>query len=135
MKDTYEDIINLPNHKSKKHPHMPRSKRAAQFAPFAALTGHEEAVIEARQIRDKRIELAEDEKIDLNEKLLTIKESINDQPEVSFTYFQEEGKKDKGFYISYTGHVKAIDEYGGMVVMANGRKIFINDILEISCGC
>lgn len=131
MRDSYKDIINLPNPKSSKHPHMARSKRAAQFSPFAALTGHDDAINEASRVRDRRMELAEDIKAKLNEKLLMVQESIKDQPKVSFLYFKEGDIKDKGTYIRHIGHVKVIDEYKGLIVMVNGTEILVNDIIEI----
>lgn len=133
MKHSYEDIINLPYKKSSKRPNMPRANRAAQFAPFAALTGYDAAVREQARLTDKKVELDEYIKIDLNSKLCLIQSSINDKPEISLVYFQEDSLKDGGSYIRTTGHVKKIDEYEELIVMEDSREIYINDIVEINC--
>ena len=133
MKNSYEDIINLPNHRSSKHSHMPRPNRAAQFSPFAALTGHDAAVREAARRTDKRVELDEYIKADINERLCIIQEYIKDKAEVSIVYFEKDILKDGGTYITSTGFVKKIDEYEELVVMEDGLKILINDIVKINC--
>ena len=133
MNNPYKDIINLPHHRSSKHPYMPRYNRAAQFSPFAALTGHDAAVREAARTTDKRVELDEYIKVDLNEKLSIIQEYINCKPEVSIVYFQEDNLKDGGTYLTSTGFVKKIDKYDELVVMENGKKIIIKDIFQIDC--
>lgn len=133
MKNPYEDIINLPHHRSSKHPHMPRHNRAAQFSPFAALTGHDAAVREVARTTDKRVELDEYLKADLNERLCIVQEYIKDKPEVSIVYFEEDNLKEGGRYLTATGFVKKIDEYEELVVMEDGKKILIKDIFEIDC--
>lgn len=133
MKNLYEDIINLPHHRSSKHPHMPRFHRAAQFSPFAALTGHDAAVNEVARITDERVELDEYIKADLNEKLCLIQGYIKDKPELSIVYFQEDNLKEGGAYITATGYIKRIDEYHQLVVMEDGKRILIKDIFEIDC--
>lgn len=133
MKNPYEDIINLPNHRSSKHPQMPKQNRAAQFSPFAAFTGHEAAVREAGRITDKRVELDEYIKADLNERLSFLQKYLKDKPEVSIEYFEEDDLKDGGRYIRATGKLKKIDEYKKLVVMENGREIYIKDIFKIDC--
>lgn len=131
MKNPYEDIIHLPHHKSSKHPHMPRANRAAQFSPFAALTGHEDAVRETARVTDKRVELDEDIKASLNKKLGMIQVHMDEKPEVSIRYFQEDHLKDGGSYVKASGYVKKIDEYKGLVVMEDGREILMKDMIEI----
>ncbi|HHX59651.1 MAG TPA: hypothetical protein GX707_02760 [Epulopiscium sp.] len=134
MNNPYEDIINLPHHQSSKHPHMPRLGRAAQFSPFAALTGHGEAVREVARVTDKRVELEDDIKADLNKRLHIIQEYIDKKPEVSIIYFQEDHLKEGGSYVVASGCVKKIGEHGGLVVMGDGREILMRDIIEIDCG-
>ena len=102
----YDDIIDLPRHKSSTRPPMPREKRAAQFAPFAALTGHEEAVKETARLTDKKIELDETMKAILNEKLKIIKRDLVKKPYVEITYFQPDKRKAGGYYYSINGRVK-----------------------------
>lgn len=131
MKNPYDDIIKLFPPKSNKHPQMPRYKRAAQFAPFAALSGHDSAVNEVARRTDKKIQLDQYIKEDLNRRLSIIEEHIGDREELSFLHFQEDKLKEGGRYIRSTGPVKKIDKYEGLVVMEDGEKINIEDIIEI----
>jgi hypothetical protein len=131
MMDPYDDIIDLPHHTSASRPRMSAHDRAAQFSPFAALTGYDSAVTETARLTDTRVELDEYSKADLNEKLCIIQDRIDQQPEVSITFFQPDKIKSGGAYITATGCVKKIDEYEHAVVMQDATKILINDILEI----
>ena len=124
----YEDIINLPPHISKKHPQPTMMDRAARFAPFAAITGYEEMVLEEARITEERIDLDEGTLSILNEKLNMIQEFIDEEPEVTITYFEPDKKKSGGAYIDITGTVKRIDEYEHLVIMTDGKKIRIEDI-------
>ena len=127
----YEDIVDLPHHVSKKHPQPTMADRAARFAPFAAITGYEEMVLEEARVTDDRIELDESSKAALNEKLNMILEFIDEQPEVKITYFEPDKRKAGGAYITVTGTVKRIDEYEHLVIMTDGKKINIDDIYKI----
>lgn len=127
----YDDIIHLPHHVSKKHPQMSISDRAAQFAPFAALTGHGAAIKETARLTDARIELDENAKTILDEKLKIIQETLDERPEITVTYFQPDEKKAGGRYVSAAGIVKKIDLYRRSVLMEDGRWIPILDIFEI----
>ena len=127
----YEDIVDLPHHVSKKHPQPTMADRAARFAPFAAITGYEEMVLEEARITDDRIELDENSKAALNEKLNMILEFIDEQPEVSITYFEPDKRKAGGAYVTVTGTVKRIDEYEHLVIMTDGKKINIDDIYNL----
>lgn len=127
----YDDIIHLPHHVSKKHPQMSISDRAAQFSPFAALTGHGAAIKETARLTDARIELDENAKTILDEKLRIIQETLDKRPEITVTYFQPDEKKAGGRYVSATGIVKKIDLYRRSVLMEDGRWIPILDIFEI----
>ena len=124
----YEDIINLPPHISTKHPQPTMIDRAARFAPFAAITGYEEMVLEEARITEERIDLDEGTLSILNEKLNMIQEFIDEEPEVTITYFEPDKKKSGGAYIDITGTVKRIDEYECLVIMTDGKKIRIEDI-------
>ena len=132
-KDThrYDDIINLPHHTSTKHPRMSLYDRAAQFSPFAALTGHDEAIKETARLTDEKAELDEDTKAMLNEKLQIIRENPNTDIAVTFTYFVPDENKSGGTYISHTGSVKRIDEYQHTVIMKDKTVIPIEQIREI----
>ena len=127
----YEDIVDLPHHISKKHPQPTMADRAARFAPFAAITGYEEMVLEEARVTDERIEMDESSKAALNEKLNMILEFIDEQPEVSITYFEPDKRKAGGAYVTVTGTVKRIDEYEHLVIMTDGKKINIDEIYNL----
>ena len=127
----YDDIINLPHHVSKKHPQMSLHDRAAQFSPFAALTGHKAAINETARLTDEKQILSEDVIAKLNEQLNLIKENISSNPIVTITYFVPDDKKSGGAYISYTGVVKKIDEYNRTVVLTDKTVIPIEQISEM----
>lgn len=132
MKNPYDDIINLPHHRSTSRPHMSAHNRAAQFSPFAALTGYDSAISETARLTDKKIELDEYSKSDLNERLCKIQDHIDEQPEVSITYFQPDKKKSGGAYITVTGCVKKIKKFEQALIMQDNTKVPINDIFEIN---
>jgi len=127
----YEDIVNLPPHISKKHPQPSMMDRAARFAPFAAITGYEEMVLEEARVTEERIDLDEGALALLNEKLNIIQEFLDEEPEVTITYFEPDKKKSGGAYVSATGTVKRIDEYEHIVLMNDGKKIYIESIYDI----
>ena len=130
----YDDIINLPHYISKKHPQMSMEERAAQFAPFAALVGYEDAVEETARITTKRIELNEEEKNILDMKLQMLDEQMQVQihPNITIMYFVPDLKKDGGKYIKISGIVKRIDEYKQLIILDDKTEISINEIISIS---
>lgn len=132
MSTPYDDIIDLPHPTSKAHPRMSRMARAAQFAPFSALTGYGDAVREAARLTDRKIELDEYEKAMLDERLQMMKEHLAEQPEISFTWFVPDGKKAGGAYVSAVGAVKKIDAFSHTVVLTDGTRIPVDAIVEIS---
>ena len=127
----YEDIVNLPPHISKRHPQPSMIDRAARFAPFAAITGYEEMVLEEARVTEERIDLDEGTLSLLNEKLNMIQEFLDEEPEVTITYFEPDKKKSGGAYVNITGIVKRIDEYEHFVIMTDGKKIRIEDIFAL----
>ena len=127
----YEDIINLPHHVSPTRPRMSRADRAAQFSPFAALSGYGDAVQETARLTNRRIELDESAKAALDEKLRLLAEVIEDRPEAAITYFLPDRKKAGGEDVTATGQVKKVDAVAQELVMANGRIIPIADIIEV----
>ena len=127
----YDSIKKLPHYQSVTRPHMSLYDRAAQFSPFAALTGYDDAVKETARLTDTKAELDEYEKAAINERLNRIQDTFDVQPEVSITYFLPDKKKSGGAYITVTGCVKKVDEYEHVVVMRNGIKVPIDDIAEI----
>ena len=128
----YDDIINMPHHISHTRPRMSNYDRAAQFSPFAALTGYDAAVKETERLTDQKLELTDDEKIALNEKLQIIIENIDNTPNVTLTYFEPDKRKAGGKYITKSGKVKEIDSYIGAVVFEDRKKVDINAIKDIS---
>ena len=131
MTDNYNDIIDLPHHVSATRPQMSMMDRAAQFSPFAALTGYDAAIKETARLTDQKIELDDYEKEEINDKIQLIAEHLGEDFEVVITYFQPDGKKAGGAYVDALGVVKKIDEYERMIVFREGRKDPIDDILEI----
>ena len=128
----YDDIINLPHHISKKHPQMSLYARSAQFAPFAALTGFEEAVKETARETNGRIDIEDELKSILDGKLQIILEQIKNHPEISITYFIADSKKNGGEYVTVTGLVKKVDLYNQYIYLIDNTEIPINEIIDIS---
>lgn len=128
----YDDIINLPHHVSKAHPSMPILDRAAQFSPFAALTGYDGAIKEAARLTNKRMELDEAAKTVLDEKLRIVHEKLSSQPEIEITYFQPDERKSGGAYVTAIGIVKKVDRYERTVVMQDETRIPIKEIIGIT---
>lgn len=127
----YDDVINRQHPTSKKHPRMSSMNRAAQFAPFAALTGYEESIEETARLTDRRIELSEYKIEELNAKLNFIQEHIKERPEVIVTYFQPDERKEGGKYLTVTGNVRWIDEVNGVMVFEGETILDINTITDI----
>ena len=130
----YEDIINLPHHTSKKYPRMDRAMRACQFAPFSALTGHEDAVKETARLTDAMAELDDYEILKINDELSKVIENISQNPKVRVTYFKPDQKKTGGEYVTVEGKVKKIDKFDRVLIMADGEKIRIESILGLDVG-
>lgn len=137
MTKTYDDIIHLPHHVSTTRPHMAAIDRAAQFSPFAALTGYDAAIKETARLTDKRVELDEAMKEALSNKLQMVADRLKERPEIAITYFQPDGKKNGGAYVTVINTVKKIDVYERIVVMTDGKVIPVDEIVSIdihSCG-
>ena len=124
----YNDIIDLPRPKSKHEP-MPMSDRAAQFSPFAALTGYGDAIDETARLTDHRIELSEEERAELDYRQQYL--STLDAPTVTVTYFVPDGRKTGGAYVTHTGVLKRVDEVERMMVFIDGVRIPIAEIISI----
>ena len=131
MNNKYEDIINQKRPISKKHPPMPLEERAAQFAPFAALTCYEETITETAREVDKRIELDEEAQNTINRKIQELKQQIVTKPIVAITYFQKDLRKEGGEYITVTEKIRKIDDYKKIIVLENKTEIPIREILDI----
>lgn len=128
MSGNYDDLLSLPHHTSKTRPRMSRHDRAAQFAPFAALTGYEAVVKEAARLTDERPELTEDEVAELDARLRLAMEL---DAEVTVTWFRPDTKKSGGSYVSSTGHVKKADELKRAIIMQDGSEVPIDGIAAI----
>ena len=131
MKRNYDDIINLPRHVSDKHPHMSIHDRAAQFAPFAALTGHSEAVSETARYVDEKIDLGEDAIKEIQDALNYIQEHISQSPQVTITYFVADGRKRGGRYVTETVCVKRVDDIEQTVYLDNHTAVKYENIYEL----
>lgn len=131
-KHQYDDIINLQHHAPSNREHMSILDRAAQFAPFAALTGFEGAIKETARLTDKRLELDESEKTILDEKLRIIQEKLSMRYEIGFVFFRPDKTKTGGAYISIIGTVNKIDGNKRIVIMQDGTRIPIEEIIDIT---
>lgn len=127
----YDDIIDLPHHVSTTHHRMSMLERAAQFQPFRALTGYEDAVRETARLTDDRVELTEDEKVLLDGKLQRLADNLANHPLVTVVYFQPDKKKAGGEYVTTTGQLKKIDDYEGVLVLIVDTRIPIENIVDI----
>ena len=131
MKDLYEDIINRPHHVSKARPQMSELERAAQFAPFAALTGYDSAIKETGRLTDERIELDEGALTALNMRYQLLMDALDEEPEVEITYFKPDERKAGGAYVTATGAVIKVDDFERLITMQDGTMIPMDDILSI----
>lgn len=127
----YDDIINLPHHVSATRPRMSMIDRAAQFSPFAALTGYDAAIKETGRLTDERIELTEDSRAILDRKQQLLVDNLADHPEVAVTYFVPDGRKAGGAYITVTGRVKKVDDYQRLLLLSDDTKIPLDEILDM----
>ena len=127
----YDDIINLPHHVSATRPRMSMIDRAAQFRPFAALTGYDAAIKETGRLTDERIELTEDSRAILDRKQQLLVDNLADHPEVAVTYFVPDGRKAGGAYITVTGRVKKVDDYQRLLLLSDDTKIPLDEILDM----
>lgn len=131
MTGPYDDMIHLPHHISTTRPHMPIADRAAQFSPFAALTGHSAAIRETARLTDARRELGIDDQTKLNRQLDILAHHHLDHPEIAITYFESDETKDGGRYVTIIGALKKIDDHKQMIYLTDGHSILISDIWEI----
>ena len=127
----YREIIDLPHHVSPTRPQMPMSDRAAQFAPFAALTGYDSAIKETGRLTDEKIDLDEEALTDLNMRYQLLVDALDEEPEVEITYFKPDERKSGGEYVTVTGTVKKVDDFERLITMQNGTKIPMDDVLAV----
>lgn len=131
MTDNYDDIIHLPRHVSKRHPQMSLYNRAAQFAPFSALTGYGDAIAETARQTNPKIEMMEDDRQLMDRKLSILTTCLEKEPTITITYFQSDGRKDGGQYLTITGVVKAIRTNERIIMMKDRTKISIDTIVGL----
>ena len=131
MNNRYDEIMGLPHHVSKTRPQMPMSDRAAQFAPFAALTGYESAIKETGRLTDERIELDEEALAALDRKYQLLIEALDDAPEVTIIYFRPDERKAGGQYVTATGTVKKVDTFGRRILLQDGTRIPLDSVYEL----
>lgn len=129
MRD-YQDMLDMPRHVSRRHPQMSLSARAAQFSPFAALTGYEDVIAETGRHTDSRIYLSDDEKLSIND---AIKDSVGKG--ISLVCFVPDERKDGGSYEKAEGTLRRIDPESGVLVLGDGRRIRIDDIVSAKKSC
>ena len=127
----YDDIINLPHHISAKHSHMPISDRAAQFAPFAALVGHDQSIAETSRITDSRITLGEDAGILIGRRLELLSECLDERPVVNIEYFVPDSRKSGGKYVIVTGIIKKIDVFESCIILEDSTRIPMDEIYSV----
>lgn len=129
--DKYKDILELPHHVSTERKQMSLYDRAAQFAPFAALTGFDEDVEETERTTDKMTEISEDRLVRMNESLNILMERIKEQPEVVLTVFEEDDKKAGGSYKRIKGRLKRYDETERTLYFTDGNTISLDMVTDI----
>lgn len=127
----YDDIIDMPHHVSETHPPMSRADRAAQFSPFAALTGYDAAVRETARVTERRIELDEGVKAELNARLNCILKHLSEHPQVSITYFMPDEKKSGGAYRTVTGAVRKLDGFAKTLTLVDGTVVPMEEMVHV----
>lgn len=131
MNGKYDEIIDLPHHVSKTRPQMPMSDRAAQFSPFAALTGYDSAIKETGCLTDEKIELGEESLTALNARYQMLMDVLAEGPEVRITYFKPDERKAGGAYVTITGAIRKIDDFEQIIIMQDGTRIPMGDVLSL----
>lgn len=131
MNGKYDEIIDLPHHVSKTRPQMPMSDRAAQFSPFAALTGYDSAIKETGRLTDEKIELGEESLTALNARCQMLMDVLAEGPEVRITYFKPDERKAGGAYVTITGAIRKIDDFEQIIIMQDGTRIPMGDVLSL----
>ena len=132
MSGKYDDIIDLPHPEPQTHPRMPMRDRAAQFAPYAALTGYDAVIRETGRLTDTRIEPDEEALTALNMKFRLLMDALGDAPEITLLVFRPDARKAGGAYLTVTGRVRKVDEYARLMTLQDGTKIPMDDILDMT---
>lgn len=135
MTNRYDDILYLPHKQSDARQRMSRASRAAQFAPFAALVGYGDALNETMRKTEEKIDLSDDQIDGLNFKIAYLGAHIDEEPEVTITFFVKDKRKSGGAHITVTGSIDEIDEYERTIIMSNRTIIPVADIIQITGNC
>lgn len=131
MNPKYSKIIHLPHHVSERHTPMTMYQRAAQFAPFAALTGHSAALNETARLTESRIELSESECALLDRNFAKLLAHIHEQPDVCITYFVPDSHKEGGSYTLHEGKVRKWDGYEQVILFDDGTRVARQDVIDL----
>ena len=131
MDKKYAAIAGVPHHVSRVHPQMSMEDRAAQFSPFAALTGYGDVILETQRLTDEKVELDEEALALLNEKYQMLMRRMDEQPVVQITYFQPDERKEGGSYVTVTGVVRRVDDVMRKITMQDGNEIEMGEILNV----
>ena len=131
MRGDYDDLLDLPHHVSESRPQMPMSDRAAQFSPFAALTGYGDAIAETARLTEQRVELSEEERELLDRKQQYLLSMVTDRPEVTVTYFVPDARKAGGAYVIRSGRLEKVDLSERLMYLTDGTVIALDEIIGI----
>ena len=131
MSGPYDDIIHLPHPTSKNRPRMSIHDRAAQFSPFAALSGHAAAIAETARLTDRKLELNEDTRAELDRRQAILLEHISERPEVTVTWFRPDERKSGGAYITTTGRLKKLDEAERILILTDDTRIPLEAVVSL----
>lgn len=131
MTGKYDDIIHLPHPTSPRHPRMSLHDRAAQFSPFAALSGHDDAILETARLTDSKIEPSEDQKLELDRKMQALMPLLSEKPELVITYYVPDFAKEGGAYVTFAGNLKKIDPIDHTLYFTDGTAISPDDVLSL----
>lgn len=135
MSGVYDDILHLARPQSKKHRPMPKEDRAAQFLPFAALTGYDDAVSETARLTEARVELDPQEAERIGERLAELAKRQKEQPELSLLYYVPDARKAGGAYVTVSGRIKKITDFPRCIYLTDGSEIPIEDIVAVESPC
>ena len=135
MSGVYDDILHLARPQSKKHRPMLMEDRAAQFLPFAALTGYDAAVSETARLTEDRIELDPQEAERLGARLAVLVKRQQEQPELSLLYYVPDARKAGGAYVTVSGRIKKITDFPRCIYLTDGSRIPIEDIVAVESPC
>ena len=130
----YDDILEREHHVSMVHPQMPLSQRAAQFAPYAALTGYDAAILETARLTLERAELDENRKAELDAQLRRLRDALPEQPELTAVWFVPDERKEGGAYVAHTGRLRRIDEYRRVLQFTDGTEVPLDELFRLDDG-